>query len=38
MVFDCVWAAAGTPNAVFRIAPAELIRLAQGHVADVAKV
>ncbi|HEY7084837.1 MAG TPA: YbaK/EbsC family protein [Hyphomicrobiaceae bacterium] len=32
-----VWAAGGTPNAVFRIAPADLIRLTQGQVADVAK-
>jgi prolyl-tRNA editing enzyme YbaK/EbsC (Cys-tRNA(Pro) deacylase) len=36
--FPTVWAAAGTPNAVFGIAPAELIRLTHGHVADVAKV
>jgi len=32
-----VWAAAGTPNAVFRIAPADLIRLTQGRVADIAR-
>jgi prolyl-tRNA editing enzyme YbaK/EbsC (Cys-tRNA(Pro) deacylase) len=35
--FAYVWAAGGTPNAVFRIAPADLIRLTQGRVADVAK-
>jgi prolyl-tRNA editing enzyme YbaK/EbsC (Cys-tRNA(Pro) deacylase) len=35
--FPAVWAAGGTPNAVFRIAPAELIRLTEGQVADVAK-
>ncbi len=35
--FPFVWAAGGTPNAVFRIAPADLIRLTQGRVADVAK-
>ena len=35
--FPFVWAAAGTPNAVFKIAPADLIRLTQGKVADVAK-
>jgi prolyl-tRNA editing enzyme YbaK/EbsC (Cys-tRNA(Pro) deacylase) len=35
--FPFVWAAAGTPNAVFRIAPADLIRLTQGQVADIAK-
>ena len=35
--FPAVWAAAGTPNAVFRIAPADLTRLTQGRVADVAR-
>jgi prolyl-tRNA editing enzyme YbaK/EbsC (Cys-tRNA(Pro) deacylase) len=35
--FPYVWAAGGTPNAVFRIAPADLIRLTEGQVADVAK-
>jgi prolyl-tRNA editing enzyme YbaK/EbsC (Cys-tRNA(Pro) deacylase) len=35
--FPHVWAAAGTSNAVFRIAPAELIRLTDGRVADVAR-
>ena len=35
--FAWVWAAAGTPNAVFCITPADLIRLTQGRVADVAK-
>jgi prolyl-tRNA editing enzyme YbaK/EbsC (Cys-tRNA(Pro) deacylase) len=35
--FPCVWAAGGTPNAVFCIAPADLIRLTQGRVADVTK-
>ena len=35
--FPYVWAAAGTPNAVFRIAPAHLIRLTQGRDVDVAK-
>jgi prolyl-tRNA editing enzyme YbaK/EbsC (Cys-tRNA(Pro) deacylase) len=35
--FPYVWAAGGTPNAVFRIVPADLIRLTQGRVADVAK-
>ena len=32
-----VWAAGGTPNAVFHITPADLIRLTQAQVADVAK-
>jgi prolyl-tRNA editing enzyme YbaK/EbsC (Cys-tRNA(Pro) deacylase) len=35
--FAFVWAAAGTPNAVFRIVPADLIRLTQGQVTDIAK-
>jgi prolyl-tRNA editing enzyme YbaK/EbsC (Cys-tRNA(Pro) deacylase) len=35
--FSYVWAAGGTPNAVFRIAPADLIRLTQGRLVDVAK-
>jgi prolyl-tRNA editing enzyme YbaK/EbsC (Cys-tRNA(Pro) deacylase) len=35
--FPYVWAAGGTPNAVFRIAPADLICLTQGRVVDVAK-
>ena len=35
--FPFVWAAAGTPNAVFKIAPADLVRLTQGLVADIAK-
>jgi prolyl-tRNA editing enzyme YbaK/EbsC (Cys-tRNA(Pro) deacylase) len=35
--FAAVWAAAGTPNAVFRIAPADLIRLTQGQIADIAR-
>ena len=33
--FDLVWAAAGTPHAVFAIAPAELFRVSGGYVADV---
>jgi len=35
--FSAVWAAAGTPNAVFKITPADLVRLTQGQVADIAK-
>jgi prolyl-tRNA editing enzyme YbaK/EbsC (Cys-tRNA(Pro) deacylase) len=35
--FPAVWAAAGTPNAVFKVAPADLVRLTQGRLADVAK-
>lgn len=33
--FEIIWAAAGTPNAVFAITPAELARLTQGTVADL---
>jgi Cys-tRNA(Pro) deacylase len=33
--FDTIWAAAGTPNAVFRLTPDELVRLSGGVVADV---
>jgi prolyl-tRNA editing enzyme YbaK/EbsC (Cys-tRNA(Pro) deacylase) len=34
--FSEIWAAAGTPNAVFRLAPADLIRLTGGRVETVA--
>jgi prolyl-tRNA editing enzyme YbaK/EbsC (Cys-tRNA(Pro) deacylase) len=33
--YDVVWAAAGTPNAVFPIAPAELVRVSGARVLDV---
>ncbi len=33
--YDEVWAAAGTPNAVFPIPPDELVRVSEGQVADV---
>ncbi len=33
--YDEVWAAAGTPNTVFGISPADLVRISQGHVEDV---
>ena len=35
--FDTIWAAAGTPNAVFRLTPAELARLTGAAFADVVK-
>jgi prolyl-tRNA editing enzyme YbaK/EbsC (Cys-tRNA(Pro) deacylase) len=35
--FETIWAAAGTPNSVFRLTPADLVRLTGGQVADVAK-
>jgi prolyl-tRNA editing enzyme YbaK/EbsC (Cys-tRNA(Pro) deacylase) len=33
--FAEIWAAAGTPNAVFRLTPEELVRLTEGRVAKV---
>ncbi len=35
MVFGEIWAAAGTPNAVFRLTPADLVALTGGTVAAV---
>jgi prolyl-tRNA editing enzyme YbaK/EbsC (Cys-tRNA(Pro) deacylase) len=35
--FAAVWAAAGTPNAVFKVIPADLISLTKGRVAEIAK-
>jgi prolyl-tRNA editing enzyme YbaK/EbsC (Cys-tRNA(Pro) deacylase) len=32
--YTSVWAAAGTPNAVFAISPAQLVQLAEAQVAD----
>ncbi|ETX00479.1 MAG: membrane protein [Candidatus Entotheonella factor] len=34
-LFEVVWAAAGTPNAVFEITPQALIRMTHGAVADI---
>jgi prolyl-tRNA editing enzyme YbaK/EbsC (Cys-tRNA(Pro) deacylase) len=31
-----IWAAAGTPHAVFRLAPADLLRISQGAVVRIA--
>ena len=36
--FDVVWAAAGTPFAVFAITPKELVRASQGIVADLKRM
>ena len=33
--FDAIWAAAGTPNAVFKLRPGELVTIAAGEVIDV---
>jgi prolyl-tRNA editing enzyme YbaK/EbsC (Cys-tRNA(Pro) deacylase) len=35
--FEAVWAAAGTPNAVFKVSPLDLVRLTQGQVVEIAK-
>jgi prolyl-tRNA editing enzyme YbaK/EbsC (Cys-tRNA(Pro) deacylase) len=35
--FDTIWAAAGTPNAVFRLRPSDLPELTGGRFADVAR-
>lgn len=35
LALDLIWAAAGTPVAVFRLSPAELITLTSGEVADL---
>jgi prolyl-tRNA editing enzyme YbaK/EbsC (Cys-tRNA(Pro) deacylase) len=35
LAFPTLWAAAGTPNAVFRITPSELVRATAGTVIDV---
>ncbi len=37
MRFDVIWAAAGAPDAVFRLTPADLLRLTGGRFADVAR-
>ena len=34
---ECLWAAAGTPNSVFRLLPDDLSRLTAGVVADIAE-
>ena len=35
--FDEIWAAAGTPNAVFRLTPADLVKLTGGRTVAVAR-
>jgi prolyl-tRNA editing enzyme YbaK/EbsC (Cys-tRNA(Pro) deacylase) len=37
MAFAEIWAAAGTPNAVFRLTPSDLVDLTGGRVAAVAR-
>ncbi len=36
--YDEIWAAAGTPNAVFRLRPADLVALTGGDVADIRRI
>ena len=38
MAFAEIWAAAGTPNAVFRLTPADLVALTGGTVAAVKRL
>jgi Cys-tRNA(Pro) deacylase len=38
MAFSDIWAAAGTPNAVFRLTPVDLVELTGGTVAAVARL
>ncbi|MES1152168.1 MAG: YbaK/EbsC family protein [Dongia sp.] len=33
--YDVIWAAAGSPNSVFRLTPGDLVRITQGEVADL---
>jgi prolyl-tRNA editing enzyme YbaK/EbsC (Cys-tRNA(Pro) deacylase) len=35
LAFDEIWAAAGTPNAVFRLAPNDLVRMTAGRVVRI---
>lgn len=35
--YDEIWAAAGTPHAVFRTTPAQLLEMTQGEVVDLAE-
>ena len=35
LAFDELWAAAGTPHAVFRLKPADLLRITAGQVAEI---
>lgn len=37
MAYEVIWAAAGTPHAVFALKPADLVALTEGEVADIKK-
>jgi prolyl-tRNA editing enzyme YbaK/EbsC (Cys-tRNA(Pro) deacylase) len=36
-VFETIWAAGGSPNAVFALTPADLVRLTGADFADIAR-
>lgn len=38
MQYDSIWAAAGTPNAVFKLTPAELVKMTGGRVVSVSEL
>ncbi len=38
LAFQEIWAAAGTPNAVFRLKPADLVAMTGGRIADVRQI
>lgn len=38
MAYPELWAAAGTPNSVFKLTPQDLLRITNGHVVDVKKI
>jgi prolyl-tRNA editing enzyme YbaK/EbsC (Cys-tRNA(Pro) deacylase)/protein tyrosine phosphatase (PTP) superfamily phosphohydrolase (DUF442 family) len=37
LAYDTLWAAAGTPNAVFKLTPKELVKMSEGTVARIKK-
>jgi prolyl-tRNA editing enzyme YbaK/EbsC (Cys-tRNA(Pro) deacylase) len=38
LAYDVLWAAAGTPNAVFKLAPGELVAMSGGRVTKIKKL
>lgn len=38
LAYEFVWAAAGTPHAVFKIEPQKLVEISEGKVADIKKM
>lgn len=37
MIYQEIWAAAGTPNSVFRLTPKDLLKITRGHVVNIRK-